>query len=154
MTKAWLALALLLAGCSSPTTSVGIVPYIEPRPDSIRYESSNGNWCLVWGHGPVNVACNLRAYSATHPVGQLGQPTEAGAGYVGTFDHTPVPGDTLRGALIMAFPAVDSLGALRGGFLLECVTADSLAGYGWAILPSGKYDRDSVWSYLALTKTP
>ena len=154
MKKSWLVLVLLLAGCSRPTTSVGIVEYVEPRPDSIRYESLNGNWCLVWGHGPVNVACNLRAYSATHPVGQLGQHTDAGAGYVGTFDHTPVPGDTLRGTLIMAFPAVDSLGALRGGYSLGCVTADSLSGYAWAVLAPGRFSPDSVWSYLALTRVP
>lgn len=150
-------IAWLVVGCGGvpyTTQAVGVVSVVEVRPDSIWYRSVNGNWCLVWGHGPVNVACNLRAYMKAHPVGQLADHYEAGAVFAGAFDHTPVPGDTLRGTLLFTGPLVDSLHATSGGYALTCVLPDSLEGRAWAIVPAGPYGPDSVVAFLSLKRNP
>ena len=150
-----LGLALLaLAGCTTQrTSSVGPI-VVDERPEVLVYASdaSPGAVAFVWGAGPVNLNCNLVAFSSAHPAGQLGTRHDFGAGYAGAFDHTPVPGDTLRGALLPHFPAAESLHATRGGFVLGCVLPDTLVGYAWAIVPAGPYGPDSIVTFATLVR--
>ena len=144
--------AWLVAGCDrAPMPTEGLV-IVEQRPDVIVYEDEQGDWARVWAAGPVNVACNLRAYSKTHPAGQLGEHVDSGASFLGSFDHTPVPGDTLRGVLLPYAPVVDSVGATVGGFTLICTLPDTLEGLAWALVPSAPFGPDTLKTGMRLVR--
>ena len=149
-------LGLCCSGCDRAPryTVAGVTEVIEQRPEVIYYGEQPGPWASVWGHGPVNVVCNLTAYRHPLTVGQMTPRMTAGGTWLGAFAHTPMPGDTLRGVLLPGCPLVDSTGATRGGFVLACVLPDTLEGYAWAIIPPGAYGPDSIVTWMRVVRIP
>ena len=165
MTRALVVLLLVLlglCGCGHTASVTGVVDVIEVRPEVIHYVDEWGRQAVasVWGHGPVNVMATVQANMGGQPrrANTTLPPVErvtVGASFLGTFDHTPVVGDSIVCDLLPYAPVVDSVGATTGTATLRCVLPDSLDMEVVVLVPPGTpYGPDTLRTYSRLVREP
>lgn len=154
-----------LSGCGGgPARVSGVEQITEIRPEVIYYVDELGRATTVaeiWGHGPVNVTALLAGNVGGQPerartsrTGPL-ERVDAGSSFLGSFSHTPQPGDSIVCVLLPYAPIVDSLGATSGSAVLSCSLPDTLDLRVVVFIPPGtRYGPDTLKTWARLIRAP